>query len=506
MGVSHERNIAGYIEKKALDDNVHVICTQEDPKGIVMKYFPEVVSACVGTAEANRIYVLASGIDHITADKRVFKLDRCPAALRMPARCVAIINVGSIRIANVFLPGGRSDDRVVLAVKESSKDEECMNDILKMRKRIVEDTVRAFEPDIIVGDWNADYRPGVDAAFYAKGAAGNHYATEGRVERHGLERWLKWRASPFRTLERHGYQFAWPSRPTTSRAELAVDGFAYNVATTKASDVYNSISFLQLSDHSAVICSFLVSPNTKTSIMSIPAKVDRHIYRSARSNTPARTQQKHPLSPPGLVFKASPVAFSADASITEVEESPLGAALHIHATGTSNREKGNVPRTAYTSWTTRLLLTLKYAQTNNHPFIWITCPYNYHDMRGFTRSEAVSKVLKDQPPQILYQNYRYDRNEAYHHNFVSGSYYDQVLIPRKSLNIDGVLSVEVSPLLEIEEVKSALNSPIHKTDITEPDILEKEWIVQTAVLKNLEENGQLKNFPLFRDDDGRSKK
>ena len=67
--------------------------------------------------------------------------EACP----LPARCALIVQLPTgHRVANVFLAGGRMDDKVCAWYACA----QVRNDYI--------DRVIARQPDIIVGDWNAD--------------------------------------------------------------------------------------------------------------------------------------------------------------------------------------------------------------------------------------------------------------------------------------------------------------------------------------------------------------
>ena len=190
MGHSQAHILGDEVASQALHYGANVICTQEDEHGLAMPRFEQVAAACAGEndrkKEVVRTYVQEGWLGRcMHAEITVPRSDACP----LPTRCGLIVQLPSgHRVANVFLAGGRHDDQGFLW------HQGCADARVEYTDRVL-----AHEPDIIVGDWNADVHAGREEELYTQQLdyVRGILRGVGDDREDALKRWLVWRQSPF---------------------------------------------------------------------------------------------------------------------------------------------------------------------------------------------------------------------------------------------------------------------------------------------------------------------
>jgi hypothetical protein len=164
-------------------------------------------------------------------------------------RCWAAVQLGTgLRIGNVFLPGGAQDD----ADFESD---------LTFRDGVLVSLIDAADPHIVGGDWNADADERKErVAFSAHGPASHLVSVAATSEKR--DRFLQWRAPPFQLARSRGYGVAFPQGSTTSRLDVAVDGFIFRRGNCEPLSIEADASILGFTDHCAVSASFRITSET----------------------------------------------------------------------------------------------------------------------------------------------------------------------------------------------------------------------------------------------------
>jgi hypothetical protein len=528
---SERRALAEFLEHQALASNATIICTQEDNTGLVMPHFPEVAAACVADLrtrghEANRIYVRKDLVKTTQVDTRDFRLERCPQA-NIPKRCVALVDVGGFRVANVFLPGGRFDDDAVMrafATAEwkgrsgggNSSEAKCWESLKDFRARILRKVVEHLQPDVLVGDWNADPRRdgGDEWQFYTTGEGRTYGLLEGKSPE-ALQAWLQWRQSPFEAARALDYATAWPEAATTARGSIAVDGFLYKRATCSPSGNVEAISsFLRMSDHAAVTCAFEVLHTPSRHRLTREAEHPRHL-RLARSHTPTRQLTATRPSPPGLLFRFSAVPYEDSAAVTERPLSRIEAAMHVTRTvGNVGRDSVRQKRSGFMSWGTRILMSLITARSSDggdEGYIWVACPQQGQDLRGASRANKVSSALSgddigqtwngEKWLQYGNEDEWYKADAIREKNVSSGVWWDQVLVSRSALPNSHVVSLQVHEILQLPGVAKIIEKLAGSwTGLNDAEDLKHEDAVRAAVwqMPQLRDNEALQEAACFR--------
>ena len=253
QGHNQSHILADEIVAQAMYYGANVICTQEDEHGLAIPGNEEVGAACLGNDRQKEVVRTYVQVEMAGKCKHTVVIVPWSEACPLPARCALIVQLPSgHRVANVFLAGGRMDDRNFA----------WYGGCADVRTEYI-DRVIAHAPDILVGDWNADINAQREEELYK---LDSEYVTgifRGMDDMDGLlKRWLHWRQTPFLRLKENGYDFQWPEETTAGRGALAVDGFAYNAATCKPKGAHSqAIRFMQhFTDHSGVVATFSMEP------------------------------------------------------------------------------------------------------------------------------------------------------------------------------------------------------------------------------------------------------
>lgn len=496
------RMLAEFLERQALKMGAAIICTQEDSDGLVMPEFPEVVSACVRregsgirSYETTRIYVQKHLFEQTSAKRLNFWLKHCQENL-MPVRCVALVQVGGFRVANVFMPGGRYDDEAVLqASRDASRDAKCWREIRHIRALIVRDVIKQLQPHVLVGDWNANPDAMHEKRYFQEGG-GRKYEVLHHNSESDIQAWLAWRHSPFEVAREEGYESAFPRKATTARGHLAVDGFEYKkIYCEPVGKVKRLPVFLRLSDHAAVTCEFQYNGGPILSLKR--STIDRSHLRLARSHTPTREFFGR-LSPstPGLCFRWDKNAYSASMAKTERQASPLEAAMHVTRTVPYQWEQGKEPRTAFTSWTTHILRALMLAYDKWYEgYIWIACPPRWKDLRSETRVNAVNEALQQLSVGVKYgdEGWSYSPESVRANNKSSGIWLDQVLIARRDLPDSHVISLPAKDLFNLPDIQRLVEDAKRRESyrgLNDREALEAERRARDVVWKSIPERSR----------------
>ena len=497
LGRSQSQVLTRLLALKGQEDNVTVICTQEDEHGLIIPGYREAVSACSSNhwsqKEAVRIYVKREYVAQAALYTVNLKPKHCDS-LHIPERCAAVLELAGVRIANVFFPGGRYDD-----VGMFTAEGECAQELSRLRKQFANDIIKKLRPDIIVGDWNASIYKEEEERIYT--LKNDHVAEilksssqESDADNQSkLNAWLAWRHSPFPILKKSGFVELWPKVRTTSRVELAVDGFFYRksrVIPTGPLKVDETL--LHDTDHASLVASF----ERKSS----GGHSRRELNESYAFRTLEELEDVHDVTPqPGagqvgkFIFRAATRAFTpkdvVDTRHLKPDEYEREAATHIYRTF---YHVDKSPLTAFISFSTTLTSALNYAR--NHAgfnFIWIVCVDPALEVRdASTRrgSLRLSEPLKHYQPddEISYDSGSVPVKWARWKNFLSGLNFNQLVVGRKSLAEASVTTIAADADSFPLAAETILEDQIYLVDRETTAILsEKKFYTNELKLREL---------------------
>lgn len=433
-GKNHTHLTAAEVMSQAKYHHADVICTQEDEHGLALSEFDEVASACKHGhrgKEVVRTYVRHSWHkDCSFAVVEVPKSDECP----MPTRCALLVALPmGVTVANVFLAGGRHDDQLYFSHWG------CAD----ARKTYISN-VLAYRPAIVVGDWNSSSSLHDEDSIYT---LSNPYvkdlirhAGENRAAK-WLDSWLEFRHSPFVTLREHGYELAWPSAPTAVRGNVAVDGFAYDPGQCTPNDEYQPkvIDFFKhYTDHAGVVAAFQIGHEGVNRKISLPSSGPESPAISHLVRPPSKL--KHAAPPLGVLFRATdcdlrmPQCLSSKSKRMTREERQVAAGTHVLLTGPMGPKKIKTP---YTSWSGSLTEALNYGIQHSMKYIWRYCPIDLTDTHDIRTQSGVRRLNREMPTDArrirTHEGYKVSAAWAKYKNLDSGINFDQVLIPRETL-------------------------------------------------------------------------
>lgn len=209
-----------------------LVCTQEDNDGLQIEGFKEVGMAG-SNFEVVRVYG-REGMDFTTTT--IALVEGGTVAAR---DAIVVTTPGGLKVANVFMSGGKYEDRNFESAPQA-------------RKEAAEQLVGL---NVLVGDWNADVDPNKEKTKFSQTS---EYVKELKFDSSKLQRWLEWRQSPFEVLRNAGYEALWPTERTVS-FNLAVDGAWYGPTLLDRVDVVVKDEMLGMSDHAAVVVRFRAS-------------------------------------------------------------------------------------------------------------------------------------------------------------------------------------------------------------------------------------------------------
>lgn len=472
LGRSQSQVLARLVALKSARQSVEVICTQEDKDGLLIPGFTEGVAACTTENrpyEAVRIYVRDDLVVRAKFETHQLKPRHCEY-YHIPERCAVAVEIQGFRIVNVFYPGGRYDDSGMFHAKEK-----CERELRGLRKKFTREILRKLAPDVIVGDWNASIeKEAEEKVFTVRNTFVQNLAwplVDAADIQRKLTSWLAWRNSPFPVLERRGYAPLWPAERTTSRVDLAVDGFFYLKERVEAVGfVKVDAELLRDSDHAAIIGTFKVKSET-----SSPSTL-RPDWRGARELE--QLQEVHDLAlRPGapllgkFLFRAARQSFERnevrDRRNLDQGRYEMEAATHIYRT---HYHAAQNPQTAFMSFSLTLTAAMTYAE--GHPgfdYIWVLCVNGATDARDastrrgskklsdvFLGSDLTDEILQGESELVPVSWARWK-------NFWSGIVFSQVLVGRNSLSQSTVISLPVAAISkEARKVNWAQDALMHR--------------------------------------------
>ncbi len=194
------------ISQFIIDSDADIVCLQEH-RGIIQLDLPEYVLMSIGYAEktdigsflSNAIFVKKKLLYEQTSDVARCNMFFPPDSRKSVPRSCAVVYLEGITIANIHQTGGCGDD---LLYKE----------LVDTKGKQMERMIRAFKPDIILGDLNAESNE-ADARDQMKNY--RFYQTLSMKER---DIFMNYYLCGHRKLDEHGYMAAYQVddvRPTS---------------------------------------------------------------------------------------------------------------------------------------------------------------------------------------------------------------------------------------------------------------------------------------------------
>lgn len=225
--------ISQFLSDLADEANATLICTQEDDTGVPIAGF-EMLGEAGSGFEVVRVY----GRENMNfeVDKKLLVKGGKKIAER---HALVVTTPGGLKVANVFMSGGKYEDKNFELAPEA-------------RQQAAE---KLLGLDVLVGDWNADIDIDNETKAFTETS---RYVSELKFDSFKLQRWLKWRRSPFAVLLGNGFEALWPAERTVP-FNLAVDGAWYRPSKLHGSSVRVKQAMLDMSDHAAVVFQFLPS-------------------------------------------------------------------------------------------------------------------------------------------------------------------------------------------------------------------------------------------------------
>uniref|UniRef100_A0A6C0HMG1 Endonuclease/exonuclease/phosphatase domain-containing protein n=1 Tax=viral metagenome TaxID=1070528 RepID=A0A6C0HMG1_9ZZZZ len=254
------------VDKLLKDNNIDVLCTQEDfGKNIYKpisnyKILPVIKNKSCGYKSSETVGVYEKipnsiNFDNCINSNQVYKKNNIN-------RFSIIFNYKNIKIANLHLEGGRYTDQILLTDFET---------LLPIKLSLLEDIIKQ-EPDIILGDFNSVYCS--NKSILNKFLEGQNSYFENVVKNDKLTKKDKsnikqWNLEPFILLKKHGYTYAKPHNEATmitnGRGNSIIDFIFYkkNKVNLESSNIINimnkSDSYKDdkcISDHNPIFAKF----------------------------------------------------------------------------------------------------------------------------------------------------------------------------------------------------------------------------------------------------------
>ena len=254
------------VDKLLKDNNIDVLCTQEDGgKNIYkpisnFKILPVIKNKSCGDKSFETVGVYEKipnsiNFDNCINSNQVYKKDKIN-------RFSIIFNYKNIKIANLHLEGGRYTDQILLTDFET---------LLPIKLSLLEDIIKQ-EPDIILGDFNSVYCS--NKSILNKFLEGQYSYFENVVKNDKLTKKDKsnikqWNLEPFILLKKHGYTYAKPHNEATiitnGRGNSIIDFIFYkkDKIVLEKSNIINIINksdsykdYKCISDHNPIYSKF----------------------------------------------------------------------------------------------------------------------------------------------------------------------------------------------------------------------------------------------------------
>ena len=254
------------VDKLLKDNNIDVLCTQEDGgKNIYkpisnFKILPVIKNKSCGDKSFETVGVYEKipnsiNFDNCIKSNQVYKKDKIN-------RFSIIFNYKNIKIANLHLEGGRYTDQILLTDFET---------LLPIKLSLLEDIIKQ-EPDIILGDFNSVYCS--NKSILNKFLEGQYSYFENVVKNDKLTKKDKhnikqWNLEPFILLKKHGYTYAKPHNEATmitnGRGNSIIDFIFYkkDKISLESSNIINIINkndsykdYKCISDHNPIYAKF----------------------------------------------------------------------------------------------------------------------------------------------------------------------------------------------------------------------------------------------------------
>ena len=256
----HRQNLSEAVGQFAKAHNLHLICTQEDSQQLevgLLGTLSSVIGACGTSGEALRSY-------SADAPGRSTHFDFWGA---LPRRCAVVTLLRGLTVANIFLPGGRFDEKELAKVLHAGPDANpSARVVLDARVQYIHELLEEASPDVICGDWNAGWDPAADARVLR----GTSYARDlGLDSPEYFDKWIQWRYSPIEFLLSRGYRIGHAGKATTSRADLSVDFFMVKQGIQIVSVQVPQTLPRDLSDHFPVLAMLNIPGRWPTNSLSL---------------------------------------------------------------------------------------------------------------------------------------------------------------------------------------------------------------------------------------------
>jgi hypothetical protein len=450
---SQQQALSKILQNTAIQFKADLICTQEDQPMLQMSNYPDRFSACDKYGEAMAIYGKSRQIRSLES----FEIGRTQG--KRP-RCALGVTCKGIRVVNLFLPGGISDDQAFI-------------DNMDSRTNYVSKVIHEMKPHIILGDFNADINKEKEETLFGVGDSKKYlehlykwYNSTYSFDDF-FKKWIEWRHSPFKLLKASGYTYIWPKTQTSQKADLIVDGFFYleNAVKPKKEVIVFGENF-DFSDHAFIFQDFDILLSDGIDERGEGGERDISPHRTPFARSISREMRKKQHTPPGICFR-----YQKKSEIGKTGRIPdkMDAFLHIRG---SHFAGSDCP---YTSWSKSAVTVIgSYAKTNTEGFIFVTCPKTgYEDFSSKTRAINLNKSLtnssfvndaeelktwktiKTRIPG-RFANLESAKRECEGYNTTSGIMYDQVLITREAADQYGLAKISMAGLVEDEHYKTLL--------------------------------------------------
>ena len=488
----HEQSIAKWLQDTARKFNADLICTQEDPTGLLMDSYPEGAFACNHTMETVRIYVRRSHLADCTFQEHTDPAPKLPHECHsVPARCALTVQLPSgVRVTNVFLHGGRFVDR-------NFAYDECSHHMKALRQSFVQRIVHEAKPDILAGDWNSDPDEAKEQALYRD----SKYTSSLGLSPEQLGAWLQWRASAYKPLRASGYTLSnmrasCPQGTASRSGGLMVDFFAYRKAYAKESKLECFPSFEALSDHAAILGRFTVNPPRRKPLPTKPREGDVwKVMERVRqpSLSPERSAREHKRKPVGLLFRISATPDPQDeAKGSQPSDcTSLQALLHIVKTRPGYMNDPDLRRkirTSFVSFSKNLstVLSLSSEAFGKRPWLWIMCPRRESYIDLSTQGKVEKLRGGSGAPDMEWaapgeEGHPWSEQDIMGLNNYYGPKSLQVLVCRHALTTDPLVVVRVQDLLGDHNVERAINEVRSQPAGSRGALYNENWLIELAL-------------------------